>query len=175
MNLDDALDLGAMKIDTKTKYAPSAQIASGAAVRSLEEYKVLYNRSVADDASNDRFWDEQARSLVTWFKPYSRVLSPDCLCIEYHSFDTTELWPSLYYIDCQRVEVDKVMSGDAWTAVRLSENFQRRARRLHSSFRFLPIVVSISSLLSFYKHSREFIFDRFAPCVSLILTMLRRL
>ncbi|HAS87867.1 MAG TPA: acetate--CoA ligase [Desulfovibrio sp.] len=46
----------------------------GACVKSLEEYKVIYNRSIND---MEGFWAERAEELLTWDKKWDNVLDYD--------------------------------------------------------------------------------------------------
>lgn len=50
-------------------YAPSAEMRERAHIGSMEEYKALYDRSIADP---EGFWTEQAERL-TWFEPFKTV------------------------------------------------------------------------------------------------------
>jgi acetyl-CoA synthetase len=54
-------------------FPPPAEFASHAQVKSLEEYKALYERSVADP---EAFWAETAGALE-WFEPWTKVLEWD--------------------------------------------------------------------------------------------------
>ncbi|HBS29810.1 MAG TPA: acetyl-coenzyme A synthetase, partial [Phycisphaerales bacterium] len=51
-------------------FAPRAEFAASAHVRSLDEYRRLFARSLADP---EGFWGDAARELH-WFTPWSRVL-----------------------------------------------------------------------------------------------------
>jgi acetyl-CoA synthetase len=52
------------------KFPPSKEFSSKAQIKSLEEYKRLYERSIKDP---DGFWGEQAQNL-DWFKKWDKVL-----------------------------------------------------------------------------------------------------
>ncbi len=52
------------------KFPPSAEFAQQAAVKSLDEYEMLYRRAEQDP---EGFWSECARELA-WFKPFTQVL-----------------------------------------------------------------------------------------------------
>lgn len=54
-------------------FAPPAEFAARAHVRSLEEYESMYRRSIDDP---DAFWAEAATTL-DWMKPWTRVLDWD--------------------------------------------------------------------------------------------------
>jgi len=51
-------------------FAPPAEFAAKANVKSLEEYEAMYRRSVEQP---EEFWAEAASELE-WFQPWSRVL-----------------------------------------------------------------------------------------------------
>ncbi len=55
-------------------FAPSAQTSQSAHVKSLEEYKALYERSIKEPES---FWAEQAEQNLEWFKKWDSVLEYD--------------------------------------------------------------------------------------------------
>src|SRR6185437_3385380 len=54
-------------------FPPPADFAAKARVKSLEEYELLYRRSIQDP---EGFWAEAARELQ-WFSPWSKVLKWD--------------------------------------------------------------------------------------------------
>ncbi len=60
--------------DEAPVYAPSAEFAARAHVKSLDEYRKLYDRSISDP---DGFWGEQAGTRVTWFKKWHTVRKYD--------------------------------------------------------------------------------------------------
>ena len=55
-------------------YAPPAAVAANAHVRALDEYRVLYERSVSDP---EGFWAEQAEDRITWFEKWHTVSQYD--------------------------------------------------------------------------------------------------
>ena len=58
-------------LDEKRKIEPPEEFSSKAYIKSLDEYKVLYNKS-KDDLEG--FWAEQAEDLLHWSKPWEKVL-----------------------------------------------------------------------------------------------------
>jgi acetyl-CoA synthetase len=54
----------------KRSFPPSKEFSSKAHIKSLEEYKKMYERSIKDP---DGFWGEQAQNLE-WFKKWDKVL-----------------------------------------------------------------------------------------------------
>ena len=52
-------------------FPPPKNFAGGAHIKSLAEYKRLYNESVR---SPEKFWDKQAKNELVWFKPWTKVL-----------------------------------------------------------------------------------------------------
>src|SRR5688572_15413240 len=52
-------------------FKPSEAFASKAAVGSFEEYKRIYDKSIADP---EAFWAEQAENELHWFKKWDQVL-----------------------------------------------------------------------------------------------------
>ncbi|HEX7371437.1 MAG TPA: acetate--CoA ligase, partial [Thermodesulfobacteriota bacterium] len=57
-------------MEEKRSFPPSKEFSSKAHIKSLEEYKKLYEKSVKDP---DGFWGEQAQNLE-WFKKWDKVL-----------------------------------------------------------------------------------------------------
>ena len=53
------------------KFAPTAEFAKNAHIKSFEEYEKLYKRSVDDP---EGFWAEQAEKELSWFKKWDTVL-----------------------------------------------------------------------------------------------------
>lgn len=53
------------------KFAPKPEFSKEAHVKSLAQYRKLYNASVKDP---EKFWAEQAESELLWFKPWKKVL-----------------------------------------------------------------------------------------------------
>jgi acetyl-CoA synthetase len=56
--------------DLKT-YAPSTEFSSTARVRSLDEYRALYDRA---NENPEKFWAELAEKELTWFRTFSNPL-----------------------------------------------------------------------------------------------------
>jgi acetyl-CoA synthetase len=52
-------------------FPPPAEFARAAHVKSLDEYQALWDRAKDDP---EGFWGEQAGQLLTWFKPWDKVL-----------------------------------------------------------------------------------------------------
>ncbi|MCA9168766.1 MAG: acetate--CoA ligase [Planctomycetales bacterium] len=52
-------------------FPPTAEFASKARIKSLEEYQQIWDRAAQDP---EAFWDEAARSELHWFEPYTEVL-----------------------------------------------------------------------------------------------------
>ena len=57
-------------MEEKRIFPPSKEFSSKAHIKSLEEYKKMYDRSIQDP---DGFWGEQAQNLE-WFKKWDKVL-----------------------------------------------------------------------------------------------------
>jgi acetyl-CoA synthetase len=57
-------------MEEKRSFPPSKEFSSKAHIKSLEEYKKLYTKSIQDP---DGFWGEQAQDLE-WFKKWDKVL-----------------------------------------------------------------------------------------------------
>ena len=55
----------------KRVFPPTKEFSSRAHIKSLAQYRKLYNESIK---SPDRFWAKQAKNELTWFKPWKRVL-----------------------------------------------------------------------------------------------------
>ncbi len=52
-------------------FKPSPEISARARISSIEEYRKLYDESIR---SPEKFWGEQAKSELVWFRPWSKVL-----------------------------------------------------------------------------------------------------
>src|SRR5690242_11500800 len=52
-------------------FHPSKQFSSRAHIKSMAEYRKLYNESIK---SPERFWAKQANGELIWFKPWKQVL-----------------------------------------------------------------------------------------------------
>ncbi len=57
-------------MEEKRIFPPSKEFSSKAHIKSLDEYKKMYERSIRDP---EGFWGEQAQNL-DWFKKWDRVL-----------------------------------------------------------------------------------------------------
>ena len=55
----------------KRVFKPSKEFSKGAHIKSLAEYKKLYNESIK---SPEKFWAKQAKNELTWFSPWKKVL-----------------------------------------------------------------------------------------------------
>jgi len=63
---------GILSVSTEKRvFKPAKTFSARAHVRSLGEYKKLYNESVR---SPEKFWDKQAKNELVWFKPWRKVL-----------------------------------------------------------------------------------------------------
>ena len=52
-------------------FPPPAEFASDGHISSLDQYQALWNRAKDDP---EGFWAEQAQRLLSWFKPWDKVL-----------------------------------------------------------------------------------------------------
>jgi len=69
-----AVDKGMLSMmDEKRVFAPSKEFSEKAQIKSLAEYKKLYDRSIADP---EGFWAERA-AQIDWFKKWDKVLVED--------------------------------------------------------------------------------------------------
>ena len=62
---------------TETKFDPkkvAPTLVKGAHIKSLDDYKKLYNQSVKNPTA---FWSKIAKEQLTWFKPFKTVLKSD--------------------------------------------------------------------------------------------------
>src|SRR3569833_1557846 len=63
---------GILSVSTEKRvFKPAKPFSARARVRSLAEYKKLYNESIR---SPEKFWDKQAKNELVWFKPWRKVL-----------------------------------------------------------------------------------------------------
>lgn len=58
-------------LDEKRVFYPPKELSEKAYIKSLEEYREIYKRSVEDP---EGFWAEQAEQLITWYKKWDKVL-----------------------------------------------------------------------------------------------------
>src|ERR1041384_2404732 len=52
-------------------FKPSKEFSAHAHIKSLAQYRKLYNESIR---SPDKFWANQAKNELVWFKPWKKVL-----------------------------------------------------------------------------------------------------
>jgi len=60
-------------VNGETLFPPAADLARKANVDSMEAYRAMYNRSLAEP---DAFWREQALAQLDWFHPFGQVQWP---------------------------------------------------------------------------------------------------
>ena len=60
--------------DKTSVFDPPADFSAKAHLKSLDEYRVLYDRSISDP---DAFWAEQAEQRITWFRRWETVRQYD--------------------------------------------------------------------------------------------------
>ena len=61
---------GILSVSTEKRvFKPAKTFSARARVRSLAEYKKLYNESIR---SPEKFWDKQAKNELVWFKPWQK-------------------------------------------------------------------------------------------------------
>src|SRR5436309_11083636 len=58
-------------LQEKRVFPPTKEFSSRAHIKSLAQYRKLYNESIK---SPDRFWAKQAKNELIWFKPWKKVL-----------------------------------------------------------------------------------------------------
>ena len=58
-------------LNEKRLFQPPSELAKNAAIKSMEEYKALYDRAAADP---EVFWAELAEKELHWFKPWEKTL-----------------------------------------------------------------------------------------------------
>jgi acetyl-CoA synthetase len=69
-------------------FEPSKEAAATAYIKSMDEYKAIYKRSIEDP---EGFWGERAEELISWDKPWDTVLDADMITPEIKWFDGAEL------------------------------------------------------------------------------------
>ena len=62
------------KVDETPVYNPPADFSANAHVKSLDEYRAIYDRSIDDP---DSFWAEQAEQRITWLEKWHTVRQYD--------------------------------------------------------------------------------------------------
>ena len=60
--------------DTSPVYNPPVEFSANAHVKSLDEYRATYDRSVSDP---EGFWAEQAEQRITWIEKWHTVRKYD--------------------------------------------------------------------------------------------------
>jgi acetyl-CoA synthetase len=64
--------VGITSVSTEKRvFKPAKTFSAKAQIRSLGQYQKMYNESVR---SPDKFWDQQAKKELVWFKPWRKVL-----------------------------------------------------------------------------------------------------
>jgi acetyl-CoA synthetase len=64
--------VGITSVSTEKRvFKPAKSFSARARIRSLAQYRKLYNESVR---SPEKFWDKQAKAELVWFKPWRKVL-----------------------------------------------------------------------------------------------------
>src|SRR5580765_5279813 len=64
--------VGITSVSTEKRvFKPAKSFSQRARIRSLADYRKLYNESIR---SPEKFWDKQAKNELVWFKPWKRVL-----------------------------------------------------------------------------------------------------
>ncbi len=53
------------------RFAPPAEFSAKAKISSLDDYRLLYDRSMSD---LEKFWGEEARKHLHWFEPFTKTL-----------------------------------------------------------------------------------------------------
>lgn len=69
MNFDDLAGTHS-EMNTSPFIHPPARMAKTSYINDFEEYKTMYKRSINDP---NGFWAEQARELLTWFRPFTEM------------------------------------------------------------------------------------------------------
>lgn len=77
-------------------FEPSPEAAATAHIKSMDEYKAIYKRSIEDP---EGFWSERAKELITWDKPWDTVLDADMITPDIKWFDGAELNVSTNCLD----------------------------------------------------------------------------
>src|SRR6266704_1922275 len=69
---DKITDLGITSVlQEKRVFPPPKEFSQRAHIKSLAQYRRLYNESIR---SPDKFWAKQAKQELVWFKPWKKVL-----------------------------------------------------------------------------------------------------
>jgi acetyl-CoA synthetase len=82
---------------TETRiFKPSPAAAATAHIKSMDEYKAIYKRSIEDP---EGFWGERAEELITWDKKWDTVLDADMITPDIKWFDGAQLNVSTNCLD----------------------------------------------------------------------------
>ena len=82
---------------TETRiFEPPAEGQATAHVKSMDEYKAIYKRSIEDP---EGFWAERAEELISWNKKWDKVLDADMITPSIKWFDGAELNVSANCLD----------------------------------------------------------------------------
>ena len=77
-------------------FEPSKETAATAHIKSMDEYRAIYKRSIEDP---EVFWGERAQELIAWDKPWDTVLDADMITPEIKWFDGAKLNVSVNCLD----------------------------------------------------------------------------
>lgn len=77
-------------------FEPPAEGQATAHIKSMDEYKAIYKRSIEDP---EGFWAERAEELITWNKKWDKVLDADMITPSIKWFDGAELNVSANCLD----------------------------------------------------------------------------
>src|SRR5580704_16254421 len=67
---DSSVNISSFQHETRV-FRPSKEFSAKAHIKSLAQYRKLYNESVK---SPEKFWAKQAKDELVWFKPWKKVL-----------------------------------------------------------------------------------------------------
>jgi acetyl-CoA synthetase len=88
------------------------RIAQNARISSLEQYRSLYERSLADP---DGFWGEEARRRLSWYHPFSSVLDYDLEVVDFSWFSGGRLNACYNCVD-RHLETQPDKTAIIWAA-----------------------------------------------------------
>ena len=69
-------------------YSPPARVREGAAIKSFEQWKEMYDRSIADP---EGFWGDLAREHIDWIAPFGKVKQDNFTTAEIRWFEGGKL------------------------------------------------------------------------------------
>ncbi|OGV47621.1 MAG: acetate--CoA ligase [Legionellales bacterium RIFCSPHIGHO2_12_FULL_42_9] len=113
-------------MNSKNQYHVSVELAKNAHINS-EQYHALYHQSIHEPA---KFWDEQAKKFITWFKPWQTVTRGDFNSVNVEWFINGKLNACYNCVD-RHLATRKNQTALIWEGNSLGETKHLTYQQLH--------------------------------------------